>query len=242
MESECQHPRGNRPSQTPGRWRRRWQRLRAALQYQQGYHRCVHDSLHAAAAVPAAAISQMESDLDFSQLGSITEQTSEMVDERTRYLHAVAWGGQSVESGVGPHMATYQRRRVGAGVSAKVGDALVYRADWRSAGDELDSAACACTVTKEKWSKRVDVVRRSARGVHWRSRLDAQRGTHFVERHFQLPTANEPGQDLLWRGVQIGAERRLGAELAAGIADEHGSEAATAGSQWSTRPPSGSTP
>jgi len=43
----------------------------------------------------------------------------------------------------------------------------------------------------------------------------------FLEGHFQLPARHEPLDDLGWRSLEVGAQQRLGLELAIGVGDEH---------------------
>lgn len=119
-------------------------------------------------------------------------------------------------------MAGPQRwRRTNAKASAKVGDGLAYQADWRIAGEDLDSAAYAWRVTREKRPSRAGVVRRMARSTRLALRLDAQVRADLVARDLELPAADEPGEDLLRRSVEIGAQQRLGAESASWVTDEH---------------------
>ena len=98
---------------------------------------------------------------------------------------------------------------------------MAYQADWRIAGEDLDSAAYAWRVTREKRPSRAGVVRRMARSVRLSLRLDAQVRADLVEGDLQLPAADEPGEDLLRISVEIGAQQRLGAEGAARVTDEH---------------------
>jgi len=51
-------------------------------------------------------------------------------------------------------VCAHRWRRTHAKASAKFGDSLAYQADWRIAGQELDSAAYACRVTRETSPRR----------------------------------------------------------------------------------------
>ena len=46
-------------------------------------------------------------------------------------------------------------------------------------------------------------------------------GAHFLKGHIDLPTTDEPGQDLVWGSRLVGAKQRSGLELAIGVADEY---------------------
>ena len=46
-------------------------------------------------------------------------------------------------------------------------------------------------------------------------------GAHFLKGHFDLPTTDEPGQDLVWGSRLVLAYQRTGLELAIGVVDEY---------------------
>ena len=46
-------------------------------------------------------------------------------------------------------------------------------------------------------------------------------GAHFLKGHFDLPTTDEPGQDVVWGSRLVGAYQRSGLEIACGVADEY---------------------
>src|ERR1700681_4286157 len=50
--------------------------------------------------------------------------------------------------------------------------------------------------------------------------FDAEMGADFLEGHFDLPAAHEPGENVARTGVEIGGEESLGFEFAFGVADE----------------------
>ena len=61
--------------------------------------------------------------------------------------------------------------------------------------------------------------------------FDAEMGAGFLEGDFDLPAADEPGEDIARTGVKIGCQKGLGLELPCGIAnqepaDRHGRHAA----------------
>ncbi len=51
--------------------------------------------------------------------------------------------------------------------------------------------------------------------------FDAEVSTRFLERDFDLPAADEPGEDVLRTGIEIGCEEGLRLELSCWIAHEH---------------------
>src|SRR5882757_5998099 len=54
--------------------------------------------------------------------------------------------------------------------------------------------------------------------------FDAEMGASFLEGDFDLPTADEPGEDVAWLSVEVCGEEGLRLELALGIADEKPSD------------------
>ena len=54
--------------------------------------------------------------------------------------------------------------------------------------------------------------------------LDAKMSAHLLESDLDLPAADEPSDDVLWLGVEIGCEEGLRVELAGWIADQKPSD------------------
>src|SRR5215213_1850659 len=52
-------------------------------------------------------------------------------------------------------------------------------------------------------------------------RAESQMPAHLLEGYFQLPTHNEPREDRLRVGFEVGAQERLGLELSPWVVDQH---------------------
>ena len=78
--------------------------------------------------------------------------------------------------------------------------------------------SCVHRVTRENIASRAGVVRRMVGPLALG--LDAEMGTHFLECDFDLPSADEPGEDVLRFGVEIGCKECLRVELAGRIANQ----------------------
>jgi hypothetical protein len=151
-------------------------------------------------------------ELDFPHLGGVREQTSEMVHECAGHFHAVACVRQPAECGMHPEMAPDQCQSISEGRGRLgVPGGLADRGGGPGQRSVCLEGHQGEQAQQGRRGPQDGTLRPLALG------LDAQMGAHFVERHFDLPATDEPGEDLLRISVEIGAQQRLGAESAARV-------------------------
>src|SRR5215211_2433546 len=124
--------------------------------------------------------------------------------------------GRPVKSRTGPQLLSYQRQSVGErGVSLVVPSRLT-----KSTCRLSHLAMCKQSDHREQPQQ----CRGGSPYCQLRPltlRLESEMPTHLLEAHFQLPTHDEPREDLLRIGVKIGTEESLGFELAPWVTDQH---------------------
>ena len=168
----------------------------------------------------------MRAKLDFVHLGGVAKQALQVVEEGARDFDEIGiWRGCR-KSGLGPQLAAHQGEGVGEGRD-RFGVPGGLRDRGRGSSLELvvGEQRHQGEETEQRWGRAGDrTIGPLALG------LDAQVGPHLVEGHFELPAQDEPGEDLLGIGFEVGTEQGLGGELLQGVAnqdpaDGHGREA-----------------